>query len=116
MQGVLYKFCKLIGFIYKNTQNYIRTGTFLANPFKSTTGCPQGCGLSSICFSLFVADLPNCLLKLGPKLEKTVINYIQYADDLAIVSRSPKELQKQLKRIEDYCEKNNLSINAQKRK
>lgn len=61
-QGVPYKFCKLIGFIYKNTQNYIINGTFLANPVKLTARCPQGCGLSAICFSLFVADLPNCLL------------------------------------------------------
>ena len=86
----------------------------VANHYTTTTGCPQGCGLSSICFSLFVSDLPKSLLKVGPKLGNQLVNYVQYADDLVIISRTPQELQRQLVKIEKYCKENDLVINVKK--
>lgn len=73
---------------------YIRSGDVLAEPFSTTTGLTQGCGLSSIGFSLFVADLPlsNEFMKLGQKINGKLVNYIQHADDLAIVARTKAEL------------------------
>ena len=112
--GIPYSFCKIMADISMNTKCYIKSGDLMAEPFTTTTGVLQGCSLSSICFSLFVADLPNALLNLGPKIGKKCVNFIQYADDLVILSRTRKELDKQIQRMTDYCIKNELTINAGK--
>ena len=90
--GIPFTFCNLLDSIYKGMKCHIRSGDVLAEPFTTTTGLPQGCGLSSIGFSLFVADLPNALMKLGQKINGKLVNYIQYADDLAIIARTKAEL------------------------
>ena len=58
------QFCAIIDFIYGNTRNTnfeIRSGKSNADPFRRTTGVPQGCKLSSLLFSLYVSGLP-CIL------------------------------------------------------
>ena len=53
-------------------------------------------------------------MKVGPKIGDNLVNYIQFADDLAIISRSPNELQKQISRLEKYCKSMDLIINTDK--
>ena len=106
--------CKLIAFIYKNTQHHIKSGRYIDEPYTTTTECPHSCGLSSICVSLFVSSLPEALLKGGPKLGNQLVNHIQYCDDLVIIGRTKQELQKQLKRVEKHCKDNDLTINVSK--
>ena len=112
--GIPYRFCMILKNILQNTKCYIRSGDSLADPFTTTTGLFQGCSLSSIGFSLFASDLPTSLRNVGPSSNGKLINYIQYADDLAIISRTPDELNDQLYRLESYCKQNNLKINTEK--
>ena len=112
--GIPFSFCKLISHIYSSNKCYIRSGKSLATPFTTTTGVAQGCSLSSIIFCLFLSDLPDHLMKLGPKLNESLINYCQYADDLVLIARSSGELAKQLKRFETYCIINDLIVNVEK--
>ena len=114
--GISVKFCQIIDFIYRKTEYIIRSGKCIAQPFSSTTGVPQGCKLSSILFSLYVSKLPQILSKTGPKIGNVLVNSIQYSDDMVILGRTAKELQKHLLKVEKYCEKIELDINTEKTK
>ena len=108
--------CKLIYFIYENTNFYIRSGIHLVESFKSSIGLPQGCSLSPVLFCLFVADLPNYLLHKGVLCGSIFIKYLQFADDLALIAESADELQKAINCLERYCKSNCLNINVEKTK
>ena len=109
-------FCSIIDYIYRNTRYFIRSGSYLAEPFTTSTGVPQGCKISSILFSLYVADLPNALHKKGVTMGRTVLNYLQYSDDLVILARTAIELQHHLDKIVSHCNTIELVINTDKTK
>ena len=115
-KGIPIQICKIIFQIYQDTKYFIRSGDFLAESFTTTTGVPQGCKLSSILFSLYVANLPKCLHKKGPKLGNALINHLQYSDDLALIGRTANELQLHLDKIEKHCSEIELEINIKKTK
>ena len=114
--GVSQQFCSIIDFIYRHTNYNIRSGKCMAKSFKTTTGVPQGCKLSSILFSLYVCHLPKNLKKVGPKVGDNLVNVIQYSDDAVILGRTAKELQSHLERLERYCQEIELDVNTEKTK
>ena len=115
-KGIPIQIWKIIFQIYQDTKYFIRSGDFLAESFTTTTGVPQGCKLSSILFSLYVANLPKCLHKKGPKLGNALINHLQYSDDLVLIGRTANELQLHLDKIEKHCSEIELEINIKRPK
>ena len=76
-----------------------------------------GCMLSPNLFHFYPSDLPKFLntasstdIMLGDKS----INCLLYADDLVIFSRSAKNLQIILNKLESFCENVDLSVNLDK--
>ena len=67
-----YGFCHILEEISNNVKCYIKSGSHMTQPYTTTTGVLQGCSLSSILFCLFVSDLPQSLLKVGPKIKGTL--------------------------------------------
>ena len=95
---------------------YIKSDNLLSEPFKTSIGLPQGCCLSPTLFSLFVHDIGNCFSHDGLELNGKKIPYLQYADDLVILCKTPKELQEQMNSLMEYCKNNNLTLNEKKLK
>ena len=64
----------------------------LSEPVYFTQGVKQGCSLSPMLFALFVASLGVALddTKLGVKLKEKALTALFFADDLSLLSRSPK--------------------------
>ena len=66
-----------------------------------------------------LSDLPKFLNTASPTdimLGDKSTNYLLYADDLLIFSRSAKNLQIILNKLESFCENADLSVNLDKTK
>ena len=108
--------CKTIDCIYRELRFYIKSDNLLSEPFKTSIGLPQGCCLSPTLFSLFVHHIGNCFSHDGLELNGKKIPYLQYADDLVILCKTPKELQEQMNSLMEYCKNINLTLNETKTK
>jgi hypothetical protein len=89
------------------------------DPVNSTTGVMQGCILSPSLFSIFINDVVDYLANdpldhHAPALRGIPIECLLYADDLVLISQTPLGLQRQLNRLERYCEKWGLEVNKTK--
>ena len=96
-------------FLSSRTQR-VKVGNTLSNRIITSTGCPQGCVLSPILFSLYVDDM-------AVSDDHTII---KYADDTVILEfispKSPSSLQVEINNIRSWCTRNSLLINTKKTK
>ena len=82
-------------------------------------GVRQGCILAPLLFNFYVNDMPHYLSNLDfhpPKLAGKHVSVLLYADDAAIISRTPIGLRRALKTLAAYCRDNLLELNLQKTK
>jgi hypothetical protein len=89
------------------------------NRFNVSIRVKQGCPLSPTLFGIYIAKLEDCLEKgccVGPTLTSIVINILLYADNIFLMSRSPHDLQKQLRILKDFCSNMGMTLNADKAK
>merc|ERR1711867_371958 len=114
--GFPFSFCQLLHFILKNINSRIKSSNSISSPFQCSKGVPQGDPSSPLLFNLFLSDLPDHLTHQAPSLNNTIIQYIQYADDLALIADSPNQLQIAIDDLAQYCTTNNLVINTAKTK
>ena len=72
--------------------------------------------MSPLLFNLFLADLEP-LLHDGDDVkidESTYVSCLLWADDILMFSRSEEGLQNKLKKLEEYCTQNKLTVNTDK--
>ena len=69
-------------------------------------------------FNLFLNDLSTSLANtgLGIDIQRTKINMLCYADDLAILAESAEDLQFLLNAVSEWCDLNQMTIDADKTK
>lgn len=109
--------------MYRNNTNIVRTNNEESREFVTEIRVKQGCVLSPLLFSIVLDEaIKNAkkkmkTLKLGYwQMEQTEINELMFADDMAIVSDSEKNLQHNLEVLEKELQKINLKINIVKTK
>ncbi len=87
--------------------------------FETNIGVKQGCVISPTLFNLFLNDMPQIFdeeLSDPVRLHEKVLNCLMYADDIALISTSAQCLQHSLDKLNCYCKKWGLQINAKKTK
>ena len=92
----------------------------LSSTFPCTIGVKQGCPLSPLLFGLYIDALEPRINALtdddGPELAGTPVKLLLYADDLVLMSKSSRGLQKQLNELNNFCKERGLTVNVKKTK
>lgn len=113
--GISAKFLKVIKELYENTEAAVWDGENLSEWFTTSMGVKQGCLLSPLLFALFINDMHE-YIGGGITLDDLTIRMLMYADDIVIFAESPEQLQEMINKVQEYCEKWNLTINLEKSK
>ena len=129
--GINGKIINVIYNIYENSKACVKKDKNISPSFTNDLGIRQGDNLSPLMFALYLNDFKQFLsmrydgLKLCENLAREFIDYeearvflrmyvLLYADDTIILAESPKELQKALDALYDYCKVWNLKVNISK--
>src|SRR5258705_4921319 len=100
----------------------VKIGNFKLNPpIGIKKGFLQGDPLSSVLFNLFLADFEEVMKqtqapKISLKYSQKELNYLQFADDVALIADNRLYLQKLLTHMQNYANLNLLKINERKTK
>lgn len=118
--GLGRKMGRAVQALYENVRCRVVTPEGLSGEFPSLMGVKQGCPLSPLLFGLYIDELENYLLETketgAPELGGERIPALMYADDVALMSRTKKGMQRMLKTLEAFCDKKQLSVNLGKTK
>ena len=108
-KGIGENFYNLIKDMYSNTMNSCKLENSYSEPFLATLEVKQGDSLIPTLFNIFVDDINSCFidhLKSDPVTpSQHKFNHLLYADDLVLISDSPKGLQHCMNALGMYCNK-----------
>lgn len=96
----------------------IRDGC-ISDPVASETGVLQGEQLSPLLFLLYIADIPEAMLRTdihAPTLAGKDVPCLFYADDDAAMATSALGLQRHLNAMSEYCREWGMTVNVDKTK
>ena len=110
-----------LGAIYKSVVSCVRIGDRLTEFFDCPAGLRQGCILSPMLFSLFINEIASSVeqqgmhgIQLLPGLVEIFL--LLFADDIVLISDTPRGLQNQLDVLSSTCKDLFLHINTDKTK
>ena len=103
--------------MYINLLAHSKLMGHLSEQFKISKGTEQGHPLSPELFKIFLSDLSNLLnVNDCPVLSTKNISHLLWADDLIMLSMSPKSSQFQLDKLGQFCNECGLEVNEIKTK
>ena len=114
--GVHEKLMKVIVNTYTNVKSRVIVNDKLSDWFDIGIGLRQGCVLSPLLFLIFINDLIRELndSNLGVDIGEGKLSNLAFADDIALVANSARDLQKLVKIAERYARKWNFAFNTKK--
>jgi hypothetical protein len=103
--GVPRKLISLLKAVYKNPLGVLNFQGHKSEPLEMGIGLRQGCVLSPVLFSLFIADLGREMeeSELGVTLHLSRIVGCHFADDMALVAETEAQMELILKLTGDYA-------------
>ena len=113
IRGKMWRVCKRL---YKNTKSCVQVGPERTEFFDVEAGVRQGCGLSSILFSIFINTLAKEITQssIGIIVENEKIAILLYADDIVLITDSAVNLKIGLRIATDWGKKWRCSFNQKK--
>ena len=118
--GVSHRTLTVLQSMYASAYSCVKISSNEATaPFKCQKGVRQGCILSPLLFTLFLAGLDREIKKnnAGIQLHNGItLDILMYADDVALVSDNAAGLKKHLSTLLEFCLKWKLEVNTEKTK
>lgn len=118
--GMSGKIIRILKYLYEHSSTVIRSEHGVSESIEMTLGLAQGCVLSPILFSLFIADIENLLLNSNLPGVTISVNFqlqiLLFADDMVLLATDEISLQKKINVLYDYFEKLDLKVNLGKTK
>ena len=115
--GVDGKVFSAIKSLYINTEACVKLpGGLFTNWFPTSFGVKQGDNLSPTLFSVFLNDLATEIKKLNAGVDTSdgTVSILLYADDIALIAPSEKNLQKMLDTLSAWTDKWLMNIHPDK--
>ena len=115
MRGIPNKLVRLIKMTLQNTEASVKIENLTSKPFSVSSGVRQGDPLSATTFNLILDSVIKKLNLRGDislKLKQTVA----YADNVALLARSPKVLKEIFRKLQNEATLVGLNINEDKTK
>ena len=106
----------ILSTIYKSSNAQIKINGLYTESFSVTSGVRQGDIVSPILFSMYLNDLASGIkdLNCGIQIEDINISILLYADDIVLIGKDEKSIQKMLNFTTNWCKKWRMSINSDK--
>ncbi len=117
--GVGGNFYNVIKSMYTDNLTAVKTNGMQTRYFGCHLGVRQGDSLSPTLFNIYVNDLEhifNSPASEPARYGNITVGFLMYADDLVIMSESAMGLQNSLAKLNEYCRKWKLKVNANKSK
>ena len=107
--------------IYAADKACVSTKDGPSDRFDCSIGVKQGCPLSPLLFSLYLAEVETLLEEASeetdcPRLAELLIAILLFADDIALFSYTTKGLQRQLDILHAFCSDRGLKVDVRKTK
>ena len=109
--------------LYDGDSYIVVDGHKVSDPVRPSRGVKQGCPLSPLLFSLYINDVEDVFTRQNStgRLKGAVtgttgyrVSHLLYADDLALITNSKKELQEMLDVLSGYADRKGLTVNTGK--
>ena len=119
--GIRGRFFGAIQSMYQSLISCVRANNELSDFFDCPVGVRQGCVMSPSLFSLFINEIANHINECGLHGVQLLPNLLElfillFADDVALISTSPRGLQAQLDSLNVCCNRLKLNVNKDKTK
>ena len=119
--GVSTKFITTLKAMYSTVNARVRVGNEFSEPIECPAGVKQGCKLSPILFALLINEVAKqvkTICRGGYQFlpDTEIIRMLLFADDIALLSLTPANLQHAIDVLEVTASQMGLKINIQKTK
>ena len=120
-KGVKGKFFGALKVMYESLVSCVRVNNELSDVFECPIGVRQGCVMSPTLFSLFINQIASHINESGVHGVQLLPNMLElfillFADDVALISTSPRGLQIQLDSLKRCCDRLKMTVNMEKTK
>ena len=105
--------------LYTQASSVVINNNDISFQFQYKRGVRQGCKLSPLLFSLFMADTESHMSQdkcKGIQVNNSVLHLLMFADDLVLFSDSSEGLKLSLSSLESYCRCWDMKTNPTKTK
>ena len=99
---------------YKNPQLCVRTGNQVSTDVPYLCGVRQGCPSSPLLFDAYINDLPKELVGVSVPGLGEEIKCLMFADDAVIFAESEADLNANLHKVQEWCDKWEMKLNIGK--